>query len=229
MSKGGYMSLNPAVARRRAIQWSLVPVVVVTPALGWKYPVLGFTVPAVMLMGFVGGLFKGRYVCGNLCPRGSFFDRVIAPLSFRKTIPAFVRRMPLRWTILVAMMGFMTWRILQNPGDWRHWGKTFWMMCVITTTIGIVLGILLHPRMWCAFCPMGTIQNALGGNKQQLLIDAGKCKTCHSCEKACPIQLAIVQDKDDGRLTSRDCLKCPECVAACPTNALTWPPKTRGA
>ena len=72
---------------------------------------------------------------------------------------------------------------------------------------------------------MGTMQNALGGNKQQLLIDAAKCKKCRACEKACPIQLAIVQDKDGGRLTSRDCLKCPECIAACPAKALSWPKK----
>jgi hypothetical protein len=56
----------------------------------------------------------------------------------------------------------MVFRVSQNPGDWRHWGKTFWMMCVITTAIGVVLGILLHPRTWCAFCPMGTLQGALG-------------------------------------------------------------------
>ena len=222
MPKGVFMSLSPSVARRRTIQWFLVPVVVVVLAIGWKYPVLGFTVPAVMLMGFFGALFNGRYVCGNLCPRGSFFDRVIARVSFRRTIPAFVRRMPLRWAIFAAMMGFMVWRISQNPGDWRHWGKTFWSMCVITTTIGVVLGILIHPRMWCAFCPMGTLQNALGGGKRQLLIDAAKCKKCRACEKACPIGLAIVRDKDGGRLTSRDCLKCPECIAVCPANALCW-------
>jgi hypothetical protein len=50
MSKYGSISFNPAVARRRTIQWSLVPVVVVTLALGWKYPALGFSVPVVMLM-----------------------------------------------------------------------------------------------------------------------------------------------------------------------------------
>ena len=70
---------------------------------------------------------------------------------------------------------------------------------------------------------MGTMQNALGGHKHLLLIDAAKCKQCRLCEKVCPIQLAIVQDKDNGRLTSRDCLKCPECIAVCPTKALSWP------
>ena len=58
MPKDSSISLNPAVARRRTIQWLLVPIVVITLALGWKYPVLGFVVPVVMLMGIVGGLFN---------------------------------------------------------------------------------------------------------------------------------------------------------------------------
>lgn len=220
------MPVNPLVIRRRKIQWALTPIVIITLALGWKYPTLGFSVPIVMMMGFVGSLFNGRYVCGNLCPRGSFFDRMITPISLKRSIPDWLRKMPLRWTIFILMMGFMLWRITRNPGDWHHWGKTFWVMCVITTAIGVVLGILYHPRMWCAFCPMGTMQNAIGGHKHPLFIDGAACKKCHACEKACPIQLAIVKDKDTGRLTSRDCLKCPECTAVCPVKALSWTPKT---
>jgi ferredoxin-type protein NapH len=216
-------SLNPLVARRRMIQWILVSVVIVTLALGWKYPILGFSVPIVMLTGFVGSLFKGRYVCGNLCPRGGFFDRMIATVSFKKPIPTWLRKMHLRWVIFVSMMSFMVWRLSQNPGDWHHWGKTFWMMCIVTTAIGVVLGVLFHQRMWCEICPMGTMQNAIGGHKQQLLIDASKCRMCRICEKACPIQIPIVKDKDLGYVSSRDCLKCPECTAVCPTKALYWP------
>jgi ferredoxin-type protein NapH len=217
------MAASAAVIRRRRIQWALAPIVIITIGLGWKYPVLGFSVPIVMLMGTAGGLLNGRYVCGNLCPRGSFFDRLISRVSLGKEIPAFLRRMPLRWIIFAAMMGFMVLRVSQNPGDWRHWGRVFWLMCVITTAIGVVLGVLFHPRTWCAFCPMGTMQNAFGGGKGQLLIDAALCKECRVCERACPIQLAIVQDKGEGRLTSRDCLKCPECTSVCPTKALRWP------
>jgi ferredoxin-type protein NapH len=217
------MAVSPIVIQRRRIQWLLMPIVIITIGLGWKYPILGFSVPVVMVTGVIVGFWKGRYVCGNLCPRGSFFDRLIARISFDKKIPAALRQMPLRWTLFAAMMGFMVFRISQNPSDWRHWGKTFWMMCVITTAIGVVLGIVLHPRMWCAFCPIGTMQNALGGHKQPLLIDAALCRQCRACEKACPFQLAIVQDKDLGRLLSRDCLKCSECVAVCPTKAIRWP------
>ena len=75
------VSLSDRVKKRRLVQWILAPVVVIVISLGWKYPFLGFSVPLVMLTGMVLGFFRGRYTCGNLCPRGGFFDRMIAPLS----------------------------------------------------------------------------------------------------------------------------------------------------
>ncbi|MFC1736814.1 4Fe-4S binding protein [Candidatus Hydrogenedentota bacterium] len=69
------------IKRRHIVQWCLLPIVLITIGLGWKYPLLGFSVPVVMTAGFVGGIFRGRYVCGNLCPRGSFFDRILLRVS----------------------------------------------------------------------------------------------------------------------------------------------------
>ncbi len=210
-------------ARRRLIQWCLVPVVLITIGLGWKFPLLGFTVPVVMLAGVVGGIFRGRYVCGNLCPRGSFFDRLLAPVSMKKPIPQFLRGMTFRWLVLASLMVIMAFRVSRNPGDVKHWGHVFWLMCVVTTGIGVVLGVCIHPRAWCAFCPMGTIQNAIGGGRDELRIDRGRCHECKLCEKACPLALSIVKHKDDGLVLDRDCLKCSECIGACPAGSLRWP------
>ena len=66
---------------RKAVQWALLWVMVATIALGWKYPVLGYSVPLVMIVGIVGSFFNGRYVCGHLCPRGGFLDRILALVS----------------------------------------------------------------------------------------------------------------------------------------------------
>jgi hypothetical protein len=44
-------------------------------------------------LGIIGGIFRGRYVCGNLCPRGGFFDRLISPVSPKLPIPAGFRNM----------------------------------------------------------------------------------------------------------------------------------------
>jgi len=211
------------MTRRHIIQWCVLPVVIVTWALGWKYPWLGFSVPLVMLAGIVGATVRGRYVCGNLCPRGAFFDRMLAPLTRRRTIPAFFRSVMFRVAVLAAFMALMVFRVSGNPADPMHWGRVFWFMCLATTGIGVLLAIFFHPRVWCAFCPAGTLQNAIGGGKGQLRIDADKCKECGLCEKACPFDLPIVKYKEDGRVRERDCLKCSECVEACPTDALSWP------
>lgn len=215
--------ISAQVRRRRIIQWCLLPVVLVTIGLGWKYPLLGFSVPVVMIMGLVGGIFQGRYVCGNLCPRGGFFDRLVSMASRGAPIPKAFRNNTFRWTILIVMMGFMIYRISLNPGDIYHWGRVFWLMCVITTGIGLVIGIPIHQRTWCAFCPMGTMQSILGGKKKQLRIDKDLCVECRRCEKVCPINLPIVSHKDSGVVNEPDCLKCSECIAVCPKNALSWP------
>lgn len=216
----------PQVAWRRTVQWIVAPIVVLTVALGWKYPLLGFTVPVAMATGMAGGFFRGRWVCGHLCPRGGFFDRMIAPFAPRRSIPPLLRSMPLRWGVFAALMGFMVWRISADPGNWEHWGRVFWSMCALTTGIGLVAALTIHPRAWCAFCPMGTFQNAVGGGKGPLQI-APSCRECRKCEKACPMALPLVKDKSVGYLQHRDCLKCPECIAVCPANALSWPEDRR--
>jgi len=210
-------------SRRRVVQHILWPVVVVVIVFGWQYPVLGFAVPAVMLMGVAGGLVRGRYVCGHLCPRGSFFDRVLSLISFKRPIPSFFRDHRLRWALFVLLMAFMLYRIALNPGDLHHWGRVFWLMCTATTAVGLVLGIFIHPRAWCAFCPMGTLQAALDRGHKLLRIDAAQCIACRACEKSCPINLSIISCKDTGKLIDSDCFRCPECRASCPTGALTMP------
>ncbi|MBA4389290.1 MAG: FeS-binding protein [Verrucomicrobia bacterium] len=206
--------------KRRLIQWFLLPVVIVTIGLGWKYPWLGYSVPIVMLMGMVGGIFNGRYVCGNLCPRGSFLERFVGLVSRKGEIPSPVRNMVFRWILFSAMMGFMIFQISRNPSDWQHWGRVFWLMCTVTTGLGIVLAFAFQSRTWCALCPMGTMQNALGGGKNQIKINAATCRECGLCEKSCPMDLDIIAHKAGGKLAERDCLKCDECVVVCPTKSL---------
>lgn len=220
---------NNTTVKRRFIQWVLAPIVPVVVSLGWKYPVLGFIVPVVMLTGMVIGFFKGRYSCGNLCPRGGFFDRMIAPLSIKKPIPELFTSMAFRWLIFLALMGFMIFQISRNPSSWEHWGHVFWVMCAVTTLIGVVFGIFINPRTWCSFCPMGTMQNALGGTKQRLKIDNDSCRSCRKCEKSCPMGIKIADYKEYGMISSRDCLKCTECVGACPKNAIAYSDKRKAA
>lgn len=230
MKKAVNMDKNRTdVRKRRLIQWLIAPIVIVVIGLGWKYPVLGFTVPVVMGLGMVFGPVNGRYACGNLCPRGGFFDRMIAPLSRKSRIPDSFRSMKFRWIVFAALMGFMTFQISRNPTSWEHWGHVFWIMCAVTTLVGVVLGIFINPRAWCSFCPMGTMQSAMGGGKNQLEILSDSCRECRICEKACPMGIQIVDFKNNGKVGSRDCLKCPECIGVCPKKALSWPGNNKAA
>ena len=209
--------------RRRRVQWALAPIVFLVIALGWKYPYLGYTVPVVMILGMIGGLFRGRYVCGNLCPRGGFFDRIMPLASRVQAIPVILRNRVFRWLVFAALMGVMVWRASLDPANPEHWGRVFWLMCVVTTLIGVVLAFFFHPRTWCTFCPIGTVQAAVGGHRGQLRLNAATCRTCHLCEKVCPMNLPIVTHRTTGVVNEPDCLRCSECVLACPAQSLTWP------
>ena len=211
-----------SVSEKPLYRWMLAFTMITVIALGWRYPVLGFIVPVAMVAGMGGGFFRGRYICGNFCPRGSFYDTVFSffgggrPIPQLFTIPAF------RWSVMALLMGFMTWRLAQNPGDWRHWGTVFWSMCLITTAVGIPLGMIYRARSWCSFCPVGTFASTVGGDKQQLAI-AHDCKQCGLCESACPMGFSIAEHRSEGVVPHRDCLKCSSCVDACKRGALAWP------
>jgi len=217
------MDSKADVRKRRILQWALFPIMVITILFGYWFPILGFTVPIVMIIGIAGGFFNGRYVCGNLCPRGSFFDRPMWFISRKDgKVPEYMKSMTFRWSLFAVLMTFMVYRISLNPTDINHLGRTFWMMCTITSALGIVLALVYHPRTWCSICPVGTFGNAIGGHKNQLRIDSAKCRECGICEKACPMGLEIVRHKRYGVMSDRDCVKCSECSAVCPCRALEF-------
>lgn len=204
-------------------KWVLGLIVPVVLALGWKYPLLGFVVPVVMLTAIVMGFFKGRWFCGHLCPRGSFFDSWLTLIGGRRPIPPFLRSIKWRPLVSVTMIGYMAWRISAEPGSWMHWGHVFWEMCLLTTLIGVPLGLIFRPRAWCAMCPVGTLQMAVGGHRERWRIEPGSCIECGACKKACPLSLPVAKDKDLGIISSRDCLKCGECARICPKQAISPP------
>jgi ferredoxin-type protein NapH len=181
-------------------------------------------VPITMLMGMVGGVLNGRYVCGNLCPRGAFYDRYFESVGPKRPIPQWMRSYAFRWSFFVLLMTFMVLNVLRAPDDWRHWGFVFWLMCAVTTALGLVLVLFVRPRGWCAICPMGTMQNAfsrIASRKSRILIDSANCRMCMMCERTCPMNIPITRFKPDGVVTDPDCIKCYECVAVCPFNALS--------
>ncbi|WP_406661932.1 4Fe-4S binding protein [Methanolobus sp. ZRKC3] len=194
--------------------------VVIVSIVGLWYPILGYMMPLVILILMVTSVSKGRWFCGNLCPRGSFIDFWVGKATLKKKIPGFLKSFWIRIPVFLMLMGFMTYRIINvinTQGIINQIGMIFVVMCLVTTAIALVLGVGISPRTWCTFCPMGTAQNLIGGKKYQLKVIDSKCIDCNKCEKVCPMQL----DVHTGELKP-DCIKCERCVDVCPTKALEF-------
>jgi polyferredoxin len=138
--------------------WFL-PLIVIS---GLFYPLLGYLVVAMMVIFLTLAFFKGRYWCWNLCPRGAFLDIVLSKVSTNNPLPKIFSRQRFRWLIFFLFMSFIIFRIVHTGGNLIAIGSVFVVMCILTTIISIVLGVLTKHRGWCMICPMGTLQEKIG-------------------------------------------------------------------
>jgi ferredoxin-type protein NapH len=129
---------------------------------GLFFPVLGYLVLVMAAFFLVLSIFKPRYWCWNFCPRGSFLDMILSRISMRRHIPEIFFNQPFRWLVFVLLMGFLTWRLVSAGNSFMAVGAVFVMMCVVTTLIAIVLGVVYKERAWCMICPMGNLQEQVG-------------------------------------------------------------------
>lgn len=166
-------------------------------------------------------LGKGRYWCGNYCPRGNFYDHVIRKISPNKRVPRFLKGMGFRVFMIAFIMTNFGIGIYKNWGDLYGIGLVFYKIIVITSLVGIVLGVIYNQRTWCNFCPMGTISSLIAkvrGRKLHLSV-ATSCVSCGLCNKACPMNLSPKSYR--GNLVEEtECIFCQKCVNQCPKDAI---------
>lgn len=142
----------------------LLPLIVIG---GLFVPQLGYLVFLMMIFFLVLSYFRRRYWCAHLCPRGSFLDLVLSRISLRRKIPRFLTGKKVRWTIFALFTAFFIYQFAASEKTIPAIGFVFVRICLITTLIALVLGVPIHQRTWCAFCPMGTIQGYIGGLKMK--------------------------------------------------------------
>ena len=165
--------------------------------------------------------FAGRFWCGNLCPRGNFFDRVMKRFSAHRAVPRLFKSAPFRLAVFAFMMTMFALGIRRNWGNLAGVGFVFYRMIVVTTLVGIVFSFIWNERTWCSFCPMGSAAALIARLKRHpraLKVEAS-CVSCGKCARACPMQLHPAKFK--GSVVSEsDCLHCGICAEVCPKDAI---------
>ncbi len=176
-----------------------------------------------MVSPIIVSLFKGRFWCGNLCPRGSFYDNVVSKFSNKRKVPKFLKSYYFRAIVFVGMMTMFGLGIKQNLGNLYGIGMVFYRMIVVTTIIGIVLSLFYNHRTWCNFCPMGSVASIISKFKKskKVLQVSSSCVSCKMCEKKCPLGIVPYEYKGD-ILSHPDCIQCGQCVSVCPKNAVGY-------
>lgn len=202
------------------LYWILLAYLVV----GFFYPVIGFLAVICMIAPVAFAMRKGRWWCGNACPRGSLYDKVLAKYSPHKPIPSFVRTRGFRIFMVAFIFTMFGIQMYRAGGDWTAMGRVFWMIILVTTIVGVTLSFIFAPRTWCSFCPMGTLSSwvtprrgKLPDNYKRVFVGE-KCTTkCKFCSAVCPMQLKPYESRNDADgLLHPDCLKCGRCTAGCP-------------
>lgn len=191
---------------------------------GYFYPVIGFIALICMIAPVAFAVRKGRWWCGNACPRGNMYDKLLARYSPHRPIPQFVRSFGFRLFMVLFIFTMFGAQMYFAWGDWNAMGRVFWTIILVTTLVGIVLSFIYAPRTWCSFCPMGTLSSWTSPKKHPVpkgfvnIHVADTCKMkCKSCARVCPMQLAPYDSRgDEAGYLHPDCIKCGMCVTACP-------------
>lgn len=193
--------------------------------IGFFFPVIGFLALVCMIAPVALSVFRGRYWCGNFCPRGQFYDKVISRISKNRKIPLFLRHKAFRGFMVAFIFTMFGVQMYFAWGDWSAMGRVFWNIIFVTTIVGVVLGVVYSPRAWCTFCPMGTLSAVVAPRKPKYTFKAihvaDNCVLCKRCEKVCPMQLKPYEAKgSEAGMQDADCIKCGVCITKCPKKAM---------
>lgn len=176
-----------------------------------------------MIAPVIVSIYKGRFWCGNLCPRGNFYDNIVSQFSNKRRPPKFFKSYYFRTIILAIMMTVFISGVYRNFGNFYEIGIVFYRLIVATTIIGVLLSLVYNHRTWCNFCPMGTLASITGKfrKSQKVLKVSTSCVSCKLCEKKCPMGL-VPHDYKGDLLSHPDCIQCGKCAIACHKNAIGY-------
>jgi polyferredoxin len=188
-------------------------------AIGLRYPMVMLIFIICMLGPLVTGYFTGRFWCGNICPIGNFFDNVLSKISNHKRAPEFFKSKLIRVIFILFMMSMFTFEILLMFGKPMFMGMVFYEMILEAVIIGTFLTVIYHNRVWCHFCPMGSMGAIVTffSKRKKVLNVSSNCSGCSRCKENCPMGINPYDYKGT-KLSSYNCIQCGKCKNSCHEN-----------
>lgn len=203
-------------------------IIIVYLIAGYFFPVIGLLALICMIAPVAMAVKRGRWWCGNACPRGSLYDRVLSKYSPHRPIPQIVRTKAFRTLMLAVIFTVFGIQMYHAWGNIGEMGRVFWRIILLTTVAGVVLSFIFAPRTWCSFCPMGTLsawatpKSGSRMEKMKVVKVGDSCNLkCKMCARVCPMQLTPYEGRgNENGYVHPDCIKCGKCAMACPLKTI---------
>ena len=137
-------------------------VVLAVTAGGYFLPAIGLVVPGLILLAVVLNFRRRSSFCSGVCPNGRALSATLTPVARGRKLPPWLVEPGIRRAIC-GMMLFCMVNMLVRFGDGTiaRVGRIFWAFYILAVGISIVVGWSFKPRSWCAFCPVGTLQDTI--------------------------------------------------------------------
>jgi ferredoxin-type protein NapH len=184
---------------------------------------VGIVAVVCMIAPIIIAVFRGRFWCGNLCPRGNFYDNVVSKISKQTPVPKVLKSVSFRSLVVVFMFTMFGLGIKSNWGNPFGIGMVIYRIIVVTTFVGVGLSFFFNHRTWCNFCPMGSLAALVSYfTKDKKVLEVNdSCVSCKICSKRCPMGILPYQYKGEV-LDNADCIQCFECKIACPKKSIGY-------
>jgi len=144
------------------LYWIIIAYIII----GWFYPVIGLIALICMIGPVLTSIWRGRFWCGNVCPRGNLYDRLLSKYSPHKPIPAFVRTFGFRLFMVFFIFG---------------------MFGIQYTAVHVAASCQMKCKSCARVCPMQlTPYDSRGQESGYLHPD---CLKCGKCTLACPTKI----------------------------------------
>ena len=148
---------------------------------GWFYPVVGLIALICMIGPVITSIWKGRWWCGHVCPRGNMYDRLLSKYSPHKPIPAFVRTFGFRLFMvffIFSMFGIQ----LTLTVPWSEGGLAMWVSSACQ----------MKCKSCARVCPMQLTPYDSRG--QEIGYLDPDCLKCGKCTQACPSKIMTLKN-----------------------------------